>query len=154
MSLRTAAILTRAVSRQEVAEPVRQADLLGRAAVKQWLAGAPLVDMRISGAHMHRKGVECSVLPVIRNLLAKQDAEELGEDWAPVESRRQRRPRQGDRLQAVPGVTRVSLPDAQASVDERRERHDLKSSRKKAGRGMVKPKARPVREEPKVKHMC
>jgi len=117
LSLRSAAILTAAVCREDVAEPVRQADLLGRAAVKRWLAGEPLADMRILGARAQRKGVESSVLPVIRNLLAVQAAKELGEDWKPVESKRQRRQRCSatrDGLLSVPGVARVSLPSDQA----------------------------------------
>jgi len=90
LSLRTAATLTAAVCREEVAEPVRQADLLGRDAVKSYLAGEPLADMRILGARAKRKGMESSVLPVIQDLLAIQAAERLGEGWKPVESRRQR----------------------------------------------------------------
>merc|ERR1712083_639171 len=114
LSLPTAAKLTAAVCRLEVAEPVRQADLLGRAAVKRWMAGEPLADMRILSARTHRKGVELSVLPVIRNLLARREAQKLGEDWVPVESRRQRRQRNSterDGLLAVPGVSRVSVQD-------------------------------------------
>merc|ERR1711953_1334071 len=91
MSLRTAATLTAKLCRHEVAEPVRQADLLGRAAVKRWMKGEPLADMRILGARKQRKGIEQSVLPVIRNLLAKQEADSLGGEWLPVESGRRRR---------------------------------------------------------------
>lgn len=124
VSLRTAAKLTIALCREEVVEPVRQADLLGRAAVKGWLAGEPLADIRILGARAHRKGVESSVLPVIRNLLARRAAEELGEDWAPVESRRQRAKRtaeRGDGLLRIPGVA-FTLPHENAPLRSRSRR--------------------------------
>jgi len=123
LSLRTAATLTAAVCREEVAEPVRQADLLGRDAVKSYLAGEPLADMRILGARAKRKGMESSVLPVIQDLLAIQAADRLGEGWKPVESRRQRQQRRNtahDGLLSIPGVTRVSMPDDKMLRERRR----------------------------------
>jgi hypothetical protein len=79
--------------------------------------------MKILGARANRKGVESSVLPVIRDLLAMQEAKKLGEDWEPVQSKRQKRQMRSarDGLLAVPGVTRVGLPDDKAQRRQRRK---------------------------------
>lgn len=109
ISLRSAATLTASLCRQEVAEPVRQADLIGRAAVRRWMAGEPMTDVHILAARTERKGAEESVLPVIRTLLARRAAEELGEGWAPVESRRERRCRKADKLLTLLNPSKVAI---------------------------------------------
>jgi len=129
ISLSTAVKLATSVCRHTVAEPIRLADRASRAAVERWLNGIPLAEMRIMEVGTKRRRGESSVLPVISNLLAKQQAEDHAD--APSSQMPAHRPRRGgqqahqqaqkwvavrgDQLQRVPGVD-VIVPDGKHGV--------------------------------------
>jgi len=69
ISLRTAASLTAAVCLHRVAEPIRQADLRSRQAVRSWLAGTELPTIHLREPGMKRKSGQASLLPVVNQML-------------------------------------------------------------------------------------
>jgi deoxyinosine 3'endonuclease (endonuclease V) len=72
ISLQTAATLTAAVCRHSVAEPIRQADLRSRHAVRSWLSGAELPTLRLGEPGMKRKSGQASLLPVVNRMLKQE----------------------------------------------------------------------------------
>jgi deoxyinosine 3'endonuclease (endonuclease V) len=69
ISLKTAATLTAAVCLHRVAEPIRQADLRSRQAVRSWLAGAELPTVYLREPGTKRKSGQASLLPVVNRML-------------------------------------------------------------------------------------
>merc|ERR1712151_592283 len=69
ISLQTAAALTAAVCRHSVAEPIRQADLRSRRAVRSWLAGTELSTIRLREPGTKRKSGQSSCLPIVNRML-------------------------------------------------------------------------------------
>lgn len=69
ISLQTAATLTAAVCRHSVAEPIRQADLRSRKAVRLWLAGTELSTIRLREPGTKRKSGQASCLPIVNRML-------------------------------------------------------------------------------------
>eukprot|EP00927_Polykrikos_kofoidii_P069564 TRINITY_DN6508_c0_g1_i1.p1 TRINITY_DN6508_c0_g1~~TRINITY_DN6508_c0_g1_i1.p1 ORF type:complete len:665 (-),score=121.07 TRINITY_DN6508_c0_g1_i1:608-2542(-) len=69
--LSTAAVATAAACWHTVVEPVRQADLRSRAAVRAWLDGAPLPALTVGEARKERSR-GCPLLPVVDKLIEKR----------------------------------------------------------------------------------
>lgn len=123
ISLTTAANVVAAVCKRSyrMAEPVRMADMLSRLAVKQWLAGTPLPEMRIAEASARPQNGQESVLPVLSTCLAQQQVVEnpcaaggAANDTGSQPAKRRRGQRwvtkEDAALLRVPGAE-VSLPD-------------------------------------------